>query len=271
MRHAVLTFAIVSIAILGAQAAAQAQPAASAALPSVTVSGKATEDVEKSYRRMIRGMDLFEQRRAQLAPQSTLRFKLLPRRRTTNMGNIQLEILGRTLDEPVPIAADHTFTLARNAQALAEDAVVSPNRASGTMTWRTEIRSPGVPEGMRRLGDLRLECEVGMEARLVSSGATAITKFFNEMKDTPDYCHRKEQHYLFFTERPVFNVELVAGARREPVAIDRLYASALTDPGLAGDLPACDCEVLLDRTYYLPLADPSWPDDTLVRYEYMDD
>jgi hypothetical protein len=29
--------------------------------------------------------------------------------------------------------------------------------------------------------------------------------------------------------------------------------------------------VLIDRTYYAPLGDPSWPDDTLLVFEYMDD
>jgi hypothetical protein len=36
-------------------------------------------------------------------------------------------------------------------------------------------------------------------------------------------------------------------------------------------LPFCDCQVLLDRTYYAPIWDRSWPDDTLVSFEYMDD
>src|SRR5207248_2978421 len=36
------------------------------------------------------------------------------------------------------------------------------------------------------------------------------------------------------------------------------------------ELPFCDCEVLLDRTYFLPLGERSWPDDTLVELEYMD-
>ena len=30
-------------------------------------------------------------------------------------------------------------------------------------------------------------------------------------------------------------------------------------------------EVLLDRTYFLPLGDRSWPDDTLIVFEYMED
>jgi hypothetical protein len=28
---------------------------------------------------------------------------------------------------------------------------------------------------------------------------------------------------------------------------------------------------MLDRTYFLPLGDKSWPDDTLVEFEYMED
>jgi hypothetical protein len=36
-------------------------------------------------------------------------------------------------------------------------------------------------------------------------------------------------------------------------------------------LPFCDCQVLLDRTYYAPIWDRSWPDDTLVSFEYMAD
>ena len=63
---------------------------------------------------------------------------------------------------------------------------------------------------------------------------------------------------------------LVAGARQEVLPIDRLYAMASADPGLKQDLPYCDCEMLVDRAYFLPLGDHSWPDDTLVKFEYMD-
>jgi len=49
-----------------------------------------------------------------------------------------------------------------------------------------------------------------------------------------------------------------------------LYAAASDDPKLDKDLPDCDCEVLVDRTYFLPLGDRSWPDDTLVEFDYME-
>ncbi|WP_298927326.1 hypothetical protein [uncultured Ramlibacter sp.] len=251
---------------------AAAQPASGGALPPVTISAQANRDpVEKSYRKMLRGMELFERRSPQLAPGATLRFKLLPRRRSTDMSRIELDVIGSQTEFSVPVAPDHSFTLARNAKALAENAQVTPNRASGSMTWRTEIRTPGLPPGTRRLGDLRLECEVGMEAGLVSNSRTIVGQLANLLTDTPAYCRREDQLYLFFAERPIFAVTLVAGARREVLAIDRLYAAASDDAWLAADLPYCDCEVLLDRTYFLPLADARWPDDTLVQFEFMED
>ena len=64
---------------------------------------------------------------------------------------------------------------------------------------------------------------------------------------------------------------LTAGARREVLPTDMLYARASDDPGLENDLPYCDCEVLVDRTYFLPLGDHNWPNDTLVEFEYMSD
>lgn len=250
----------------GVVAAQDARPRAT--LPPVTVTAVARDPVEKSYRKMVQGMDLFEQLKATMAPEATLRFRLLPRRAGTDMDRITLEVIGSTVGYEVPIAPDRTFVLDRDAAALREDAVVSPNRKRLSMTWRTEIRSPGVPEGTRRLGDLRLECRIGMEAELVSN-SSPLARVANLLTDPRTYCDRRNAKYLYFAEKPIFSVTLVHGARREVLPIDQLYAMASDDPQLAGDLPYCDCEVLVDRTYFLPLGDPSWPDDTRVEYETM--
>ena len=42
------------------------------------------------------------------------------------------------------------------------------------------------------------------------------------------------------------------------------------DDQTAETLPYCDCQVLLDRSYYAPVWDKSWPDDTLVEFDYID-
>lgn len=243
----------------------------SSGLPPVTISAKGNRDpVEKSYRRMIRGMELFERRHA-LAPDASLRFRLLPRHRDSDMRDIRLDVVGKNVETRVPVAPDNTFVLPRDRQAFDEDAMVVPNRRRQSMTWRTEIRTPGLPPQSRRLGDLRLECEVGMEAGLISNQRNFFSLLIGALLDTPDYCHRKDPRYLFFSDQPLFSVTLIAGQRREILPVKQLYAGAGDDPAIGEDLPFCDCEVLLDRSYFLPLADSSWPDDTLVEFEPMSD
>ncbi|WBY02479.1 hypothetical protein PE066_02775 [Ramlibacter tataouinensis] len=245
-------------------------PAPRATLPGVTITYDPIADpVEKSYRRMVRGMDLFERERAR-SPQGQLRFKLLPRKPGVDLDRLELLVLGASVEIPLAVAPDRSFVLPRNAKAWAEDAKVTPDRKALTMTWRAEVRTPGLPPGTRRLGDLRLECRVGMEAGLYSNSPSFITRIFSELSTTPAYCGSEGNRYLLFADRPIFGVTLVSGERRETVPAARLWAGAIDEANLARELPYCDCEVLLDRTYFLPLADAGWPDETRVVFDYME-
>ncbi|MES2584574.1 MAG: hypothetical protein V4627_17750 [Pseudomonadota bacterium] len=258
------------LTVLCAGAGAQTAPPATQ-IPAVTVSAKANPNpVEKSYRKMVKGVDLF-QRENSLAPLATLRFKLLPRKHGTDMNTVTLAVIGETVDYTLPIAADHTFELPRDGQAYDQDAQVVPNRRKLTMTWRTDIRTPGLPPHIRRLGDLRLECRVGMEAGLISNSSSLLGKLVSALVDTPAYCDKQEPLYLFFADKPLRSVALVDGARKRIWTHAQLYAQASGDPGMQDNLSYCDCEVLLDRTYILPLGDSSWPDDSLVEFEYLGD
>jgi len=48
-------------------------------------------------------------------------------------------------------------------------------------------------------------------------------------------------------------------------------APALFKRGLQKYLSYNDCQALPELTFVAPLHDTSWPDDTLVRFDYMDD
>ena len=274
-RFVSLPFAIL-LALFSAFATAQAQkapayePSCSAALAQddAVVITAVRDPVQKSYRKMLDGAKRFEERR-RLAPAASLRFKLLPRKPETAMEGIELEVAADSLAIPLKVAPDRTFTLERNDRARKENARVMPNRKAGTLTWRADVRTPGLPPSFRRLGDLRLECEVGMQSGLISNyRAGWLEKLFPE---GPEYCRRERPRYLFFAERPLFGVTLVDGSRREVLSVDWLYAGATRDPEWKEDLPYCDCEALVERAYFVPLGDESWPDDTLVVLEYMED
>jgi hypothetical protein len=252
---------------LAAPAAAQAPPEATTSAPPPSVTVRATRDpVDKSYRKMIAGMDLFEQRHA-LAPQATLRFQLLPRLPRTTLDDVTLRVAGDNVTLPVPVAADRSFTLERNAQAWHEDAALIANRKTNSLTWRVRVRSPGVPPGLRRLGDLRLECLVGVKAGLVSNNSAWFAWLGELLQDPDRICNAPDGNYLFFAERPLFGVTLRDGARSSVLPFAMLYAGGTQT---ADTLPFCDCQVLLDRSYYAPVWDHSWSDDTLLSFDDMD-
>jgi hypothetical protein len=256
-------FSITCAIAVPAVAQAQGTPAPS---PVATVKVTTTRDpVDKSYRKMIRGMERFEREHA-FAPNASLRFRLLPRTPDVNMNGITLRVAGDAVSVPVPIAPDNSFVLPRNEQALREDAAVLANRKTTSMTWRAMIETPGLPVGTRRLGDLRLECRVGVEAGLVSNSSPMFSWLADALTSPDQVCTSPNGNYLFFAERPIFSVRLRAGARVEELPFAMLYHGGEKTPET---LPFCDCQVLLDRTYFAPLWDSSWPDDTLIEFEYM--
>lgn len=242
--------------------------AADAAAGEIAVTGL-RNTVDKSYRRMMQGVELFHELQAR-APGAALRYKLLPRKSDTRLDGISLYIVADSFELPVPVAPDHTFTLPRDRKALAEDASVRPDRKAGTMTWRAQIRTPGLPANTLRLGDLRLECRVGMEAGLVSEDPPTLMGRLMSVLQSADFCDEPGAPYLFFSPRPLFGVTLSAGGRRQALSVGQLYAGIAHGRTPREALPYCDCEVLLERTFYLPLGAGSWPDDTLVELEYMD-
>ena len=259
--------------VLGAATAAVAAPEpvrtdAGTELAAVTVRGT-RDPVEKSYRKMLRGMELFE-RWHHLAPHAALRYKLLPRQSDTDMDRIVLKVIGDSITLVVPVAADHTFALERNQQAIDEDASVIPNRKARSMTWRTDIRTPGLPANTRRLGDLRLECKVGVEAGLLSEGMPVLAQIGALVKAFSDVCRGNVDQYLLFADRALFGVTMVAGPRRFVLSVNDLYMDMLNDPTSPAQLAYLDSQALLDRTYFIALGDTSWPDDTLVVFDFMD-
>jgi len=250
--------ALLMAAMLAAPYAAAQNP------PSVTV--PATRDpVDKSYRKMIAGMDIFERHRA-LAPQATLRFQLLPRLASTRLDGIALRVAGDTVSLPVAVAPDHTFTLERNAQALKEDAALIASSKTSSLTWRAQVRSPNVPEGMRRLGDLRLECLVGVEAGLLSNNAHLFAWLSDWLTSAESVCNAPDGNYLFFADGPVSSITLFDGNLSANLPPTALHAGgSQTD----ATLPYCDCQVLLERAYYAPIWDPRWSDETLLSFTYQ--
>ncbi|QEL56871.1 hypothetical protein [Chromobacterium paludis] len=227
------------------------------------------------------GLAVFRQQQA-LAPQAALRYRALPAEGLAAAGLPELLLSGGKL----PLAADASFDPAGIAAGQTLRAV---SRHGRRFAWRPDIRSPGVPAGARRLGDLRLECLVDAQSGLnpgagncvpagrkadcqdepVSCLREASLMLLGQLRqtaqlDVPASPYQRKTHYLFIAERPLFGITLSDGARQLALPTVWLYGSAL-DAG-----PFVSWPYPRQYLYSLPLESADWPDDTLVVFQAME-
>lgn len=237
----------------GAEQQQEMQSASASASP-----GKENDAVEiknirnpelKTYRVMAAGLDAFDEHHALAPAAPEVRFKLRPRHgaKGVDMDKLALRIAGDQTSIPLPIAPDNTFVLPRSAEAAREDADLLLNKAKGAYRWQPDIHSPGVPAGMRRLGDLRLECQV-----LVATAKEEIGVMFKAMINslllTTDWCSHKKIVLHTASARRIGSATLLHGAQRINLK--------LSEEGMG---------------YAPPLSDKTYPDDALIDIIFADE
>lgn len=233
-------YAVLALSVLvdGAGAQTQAEDPA----PVVEVSAVRNPAL-KPYRQMLKGLDAFEARHA-LAPAAPLNFKLVSDNPATAFDTVSLTISGDHMHLPVPLSADGSFTLGRNDAAVEDNADLVSNKKKSELSWHADIHSPGVPGNARRLGDLRLECEV----------AWAVTRedmsflMRNGLGLLGGPCHTASIKLHYQAPKPLAGATLVSGERRLALNIDK------KNP----------------RVFEPVLANDGFNDDSLVVYEFSE-
>jgi hypothetical protein len=115
------------------------------------------------YRLLERAQDLFDRRAAEQAPGAALSFRL-PKVDAAQAGN-QVEVVGADHRVPLPMMSNTSFALKRGTLAEDGDAMVVVNRNFPKGEFNhplVQVRSPGLPDGVQRMGDLRLACAAQM-------------------------------------------------------------------------------------------------------------
>lgn len=211
-----------------------------------SVSVSAVKDPEmKSYRAMLAGLDAFEKHHA-LAPEAPqLRFVLssLSDGSRVDFAHTKLSIRGDNVTIPLPLDVGNGFVLPKNKQAENDNADLILDIRKGKIRGRPDVRTPGIPSDARRLGDLRLECEVRSaiakaEMNFVFRGALAAVTLGHGL------CGSQSMHLGFFAGKNIREITLVSATRRAPLM------------------------TFFGPNYFPPISDQSWPDDTLVEFQF---
>ncbi|WP_457323072.1 hypothetical protein [Roseateles sp. P5_E11] len=250
------------VLLAGALALPASAPPPEAQLGRVEVQGEAaTARERKTLGQLFKAESLFDKHHA-LAPAAALKFKVYARTQAETTQALELGLMTRGGRQPVVLDAEDRFVVDPTWHALDERTEVRSRLADGRVTWRPDIRTPGVPEGERRLGDLRLQCRVAF-----GSGVARGTDFFGGLFSFAfDDCWDRDWSPSNFADRPIFAVTLVHGERRLTLSARLLHG--LRDDGG----PDYDWGYSLrERMFRLPMGDASWPDDTRVVFEAMDD
>jgi hypothetical protein len=203
-----------------------------------------------AYRAIVAGLDKFDDEHA-LAPKvPKLLFKVSARNGTPLPGPLpSAKLTADDFDLPLPIdQASALFTVPRNQQAWDSKAEFRLSRKRNEVKAMPWIRSPGVPDNQRRLGDLRLQCKV-----MIAIAKEEIPLWADMLVDsillTRDWCS-------FFKDQ------------------DRAWSEQVPAKLAAATLHEGERTLALKvhgREFELPLADPSWGNDAIVDLEFAPD
>jgi hypothetical protein len=217
----------------------------------------------KSYRAAWAGLDMFEKQH-ELAPAvPVLQFRILNNRGHARCAGIcgvsltrqpgadeqtfALRIASDNDSLAVPVSPEGLFTLPRIQAAYDDKAELVLNQKKGSYKISAEVRTPGLPENVRRLGDLRLECKVQV-AIFKEEAPFWLLAMVNSILLTTDWCMKEKLadepvRFGYASPRALLAAALVSGERRQRLPHGQ-------------------------RSFMVPLGERSWPDDALIELEF---
>lgn len=263
MNNLTLTRGHVAIGLLSALLLCGGAAAQDDDIQTVPVKGVKNPEM-KSYRAVWKGLEKFDDEH-ELAPTvPQLRFRVLANKGKTKCIGVcgtsalavpsqdeqfALRIATNDASLPVPIATDGFFVVPRDEAMYDGNADLILNQKKGSYKMSVEVRTPGLPENVRRLGDLRLECKVQV-AIAKEEIPFWIVALANSILLTRDWCMasmgKEYVNFSYFSAPTLASATLIHGER-----------SLKLDSG--------------KHNFSVRLGDKSWPDDALVQLEYTPD
>ncbi len=192
---------------------------------------------------MFKGVRRFEEKH-DLAPTAALRFILVPRRSGVDMNALQVRLQGEEVSLEIPVHAGHTFSLPVEPALVRDKAELTLNRTAGSVRWLPFVRSATTTDTIRRMGDLRLACEVHwaidketlpFAARTAISALGGPCNFVSQMGT-----------YSFFENRRILRATISLNGRTEPVPVS-------------------------GYSFTPPLREQSWNNDSLIELQFAED
>jgi hypothetical protein len=199
-----------------------------------------------SYRAIVAGLDIFDALHA-LAPDVP---RLLFAARSAQGGPLRgavpaAKLSGDDFSLSLPLDGEAQFSVPRNQQAWDSKAELVLDRKRREVRVWPSINSPGLRANQRRLGDIRLECQVVLAVAKKEAPLWAVA-LVNTVILTPDWCgfmKNKDRLWDVAMAAPLASAVLVDGNR----------SAALKVKG---------------NRFRIPIGDTSWSNDALIEVAF---
>lgn len=198
----------------------------------------------RSYRAIVAGLDAFDKHHALAPAADRLRFRLEPAaaNKDASVDGITMHIVGDGDPIAVPVDAAGLYAIPRDEAARRDNADLILNRKKDLFEGRVVVRSPGLAPHVRRMGDVRLECQATV-AIVKEEIPFLLNTFLNGVFRTTNWCATDEFEMEVSATGALSAATLVWGERRKALKVHGSHAE-------------------------MPVGDRSWPDDALVELTY---
>lgn len=230
--------------LLGASAPAFAQDSAPGSPEEIKVNAMRDPEVRK-YEAIVAGLDAFDEHHGMAPLVPVLRFRIEPRSGAQPPLHPAARLGGDDgFSLALAVDTDGMFTVPRSQAALDANSELVLNQKRRQFRVTPVVRSPGLPENVRRLGDLRLECRVQV-AIIKEEIPLWVVLTANTLLRTRDWCGFTFEGKSGFTFK---HTHLLRAA----VLVDGNRSALLETEG---------------KSFRVPLGDTSWSDDSLIELE----
>ena len=199
----------------------------------------------RKYAAIVAGLDAFDKHHAMAPKVPVLRFRV-EGRDSADKPVLPAARLGGDDGFSLALAvdADGMFTVPRSRAALDANSELVLNQKRARFRVTPVVRSPGMPDHVRRLGDLRLECRVQV-AIIKEEIPLWVVLAANTILRTRDWCGFTFEGKSGFTFKHPHTL-------RGAVLVDGNRSALLETEG---------------KGFRVPIGDTRWSDDTLVELE----
>lgn len=194
----------------------------------------------RSYSQMLKGLIAYKEKLVH-APDSELYFILIPKSNKFAIRGLTMRLVSDETSINIPVDDEGKFQLPLIALKNDDEYDLIVNRPKGQYYIKPYVKSPNLAENSKRLGDIRLECEVrwAIERQDVSPVFSSYVKLFG----SGNPCTSRAVSVLFFAPQTMDTVTLENSKSPLSFKVDG------------------------KGQYPLPVWDTQFLDDDMIRYE----